>query len=1792
MINNRWKQKNTSELLRNGISIALKAAIAIALITSLAVTSTSAAGFNRQHRVKRQLPTSPTTTTTTTISPPKTSAIRWKPQVFVVLRNEKLNVSLFTVTSSLNTNVNLNFKFSNSSSVASSLFSITPNAGIVSKKTEFPSSVFKVDFEVEASNSGVVETSYPVTVQIVSRGPDDRIFTNRPYPMWTVIDIWTRPYTVIQTLQSVDVAQYGATDVTYVMEQATSDGGSSFAVDALSGDVYVTGRHQFINNSLYSLLISARSSAAKVAASASSMPSLASTFAQALNVQVGIRNPQFFESPYNITFLESSTPDSVIGKIEAKSFQNLPLTISISPSLTDHPIFSFNPATNEVRLKKSLSYLTDVRGYFFTATASEQYTNFGAITQVAFTLLPVNHAPEFAVAHYARYDVLESTAVGTELLKMSVRDYDPGALGFLTFNCSVDTFRAEMAPDGMVSLKINKPLDFESIIGQRYTLQVVAVDGGVPALTGSTEVQIWVTNTNNKAPVFEPANQQVTIQEGAATGLVVYYVQAYDPDGDDLTFNLIGGKIVVFDGLMCIQSQVSLPTSYFNLDPSSGKITLSNDIVPGNNDIASFILTISITDTGSCCQTPGQTHTVTGTVVVNVFRVNTQPTFKECKIYQPTVVEDASADLNTSILNMTATDNDSGPNGELEYRIFGEEKNFFLVRESKTLPKTAELYLQQSISRSSTNLYKFNDTFKLPVVVKVQDKGSPRLSTNCFLFVTIQTINKKAPVFDYQEQNAYYYTPLSQPGDNILRVFAFDEDFGLNGEIYYYFDSTYTGLNSNLCGNSVFVDRNSGWITWSGGDLSPKIITCSVIASDKGRPPLTSQPTFITIELFASNDFIPPKWDKLNGVEIDNAFFEVPENTAANQPFLSLKATLYNDTTIDYFIPTESISVLNGDHSFDIRKNSTWMSIIVATPLKESNQMPFYYLRCRAFIMSKRDATQKIVTIARLKVNIKDVNNQAPRFLGMDSNGGYPASVTQYSKNGDFVAFVTAIDSDKDWPNNKITYSLMNTADSSLFSIDSLTGEIKVNSFQTGGQPIFNPDIKKVYTLTVIATDGAPSTINGPLPNNATAQVQIVVNGGKADSPYFSQNFSTSLSESVTRNSTVLLATVAPSTTPLNKVYTPQYNIQGGNVGRKFAVDNNTGRIYTVGELDAMKITYVSVTLLSDQNRRPPTFSAAEYLYSKNDVIEKDSQSVNKVIAQIQATSPSNNQPITYSSSQPDNFVVSSSGQVSIVRPLSRDPPNGFSPQQVNVIADNGLTRGYSVVTLPLIDINDNTPLFDLCCVAGRVNEKMPSNTSVMTLKANDADSGRNAEVDFSLVDPSDYFSVQPDGLIMTRVSLTMDKQKHTLKVRVTDRGAPSPETFVDIYVNEVSDFVPSFPLQSYQDTIPEKLPVGSLATSVSVTDRDMLDTVSYTLMDKPGSQDAAFFYVDSLQVFDGLYSENNAKRYSSASIKISKIIDFDSNRKSTYSFILSAQDSAQRSTTTQVTIAVRDINDHAPAFLPQSKNVSISELDPVGKSVATFAATDADSGDNAKYSIDYENTDPKFNFKIDSLTGAVTIRSRLDYEWRSSMKVNILAVDLGTPAQTGTATMFVTVTNEVDSPPIIKFNSSPYSNSNNIQDAPIVVRSNLQRSQPVSCLNAIDPDSNNINGLNFDLVCTNPNQRCSDFTIGNDGCLRANRDGYSRSNLGFDSYNIPVKVTKSGTQSTTQDVKLLIEGTDSVQPTNGAKHADVMNFVGENGAFSSIPLGNVFISDPDAWDINKDTFTIQNPNTYFRLLG
>ena len=61
-------------------------------------------------------------------------------------------------------------------------------------------------------------------------------------------------------------------------------------------------------------------------------------------------------------------------------------------------------------------------------------------------------------------------------------------------------------------------------------LQVIAYDRGTPSLTGTTTVQVDITDINNKKPTFSVGSQSVHISESMAVDTVFFTYPATDLD--------------------------------------------------------------------------------------------------------------------------------------------------------------------------------------------------------------------------------------------------------------------------------------------------------------------------------------------------------------------------------------------------------------------------------------------------------------------------------------------------------------------------------------------------------------------------------------------------------------------------------------------------------------------------------------------------------------------------------------------------------------------------------------------------------------------------------------------------------------------------------------------------------------------------------------------------------------------------------------------------------------------------------------------------------------------------------------------------------------------------------------------------------------------------------------------------------------------------------------------------------------------------------------------------------------
>ncbi|XP_061429430.1 LOW QUALITY PROTEIN: cadherin-7-like [Lethenteron reissneri] len=134
---------------------------------------------------------------------------------------------------------------------------------------------------------------------------------------------------------------------------------------------------------------------------------------------------------------------------------------------------------------------------------------------------------------------------------------------------------------------------------------------------------------------------------------------------------------------------------------------------------------------------------------------------------------------------------------------------------------------------------------------------------------------------------------------------------------------------------------------------------------------------------------------------------------------------------------------------------------------------------------------------------------------------------------------------------------------------------------------------------------------------------------------------------------------------------------------------------------------------------------------------------------------------------------------------------------------------------------------------------------------------------------------------------------------------------------------------------------------------------------------------------------------------------NMDREVRDSYKLVVEAKDMAgQRgglTGTTTVSVSLGDINDNPPRFTRNTYQMSVSELAPVGTTVGGVLATDADVGENARFSYSIVGGSDTFNIRTEagSREGFITLKQPLDYESRRSY---FLKVEVQGPGPEGRA--------------------------------------------------------------------------------------------------------------------------------------------------------------------------------------------
>ncbi|XP_049897648.1 protocadherin gamma-C5-like [Epinephelus moara] len=373
-------------------------------------------------------------------------------------------------------------------------------------------------------------------------------------------------------------------------------------------------------------------------------------------------------------------------------------------------------------------------------------------------------------------------------------------------------------------------------------------------------------------------------------------------------------------------------------------------------------------------------------------------------------------------------------------------------------------------------------------------------------------------------------------------------------------------------------------------------------------------------------------------------------------------------------------------------------------------------------------------------------------------------------------------------------------------------------------------------------------------------------------------------------------------------------------------------------------------------------------------------------------------------------------------KPLDREKKAVHKILLTALDGGNPVRSGTSQITITVLDINDNVPVFEKNIYRVSLGEKGVKGVTVIQPKATDADEGLNGEIEFSFGSrtPDSVLSMFDINSLTGEITLKGELDYETtnsydIDVIAKDKGSPEMEGHCRVQVDiiDFNDNAPEIVLTSQPKPVREDAPSGTVVALISARDLDSGDNGKVTLQLTKGSP---FNLKPS-------FSNNYALVTSGA---------LDRESRSDLNIEITATDSGSPplSSTKIIPVSITDVNDNPPIFTQLSYNVYLKENGVPGSILYSVSASDLDFGDNAK--ISYSILDSKVQdvsvssyVYINSDNGSIYSMHSFDYEKLKVFQIQVQAKDQGSPSLSSNATVHVFILDQNDNAPAVIYPSS-----------------------------------------------------------------------------------------------------------------------------------------------------------------------
>lgn len=941
-------------------------------------------------------------------------------------------------------------------------------------------------------------------------------------------------------------------------------------------------------------------------------------------------------------------------------------------------------------------------------------------TKVSIQVLDMNDLrPLFSPTTYS-VTIMENTPLRASVAQVTATDADIGSNGefYYFFKDKVELF-AVHPTSGVVSLSGKLNVDER----KQYDLEILAVDRGMKlygnnGVSSTAKLFVHVERANEHAPVMDVVTHNPLQLD---KNPVYAVVTVEDTDGG------LNGEI---DSVVIVDGD---PLDVFFVEKSDkneftirAAKSISWEAYPYG-----FNLTLQAKDRG----TPQKISDAKIVHVVEKVKQQTEAKFEQ-ELYEVHLNEFSPPGTNVLVVKIKPEPNTA------EYKLKpSTDSLFFQINTFKGVISTIRWFTQ--VTQNVFNLEVKEVESELQVKVRV----------------IIQDANDNTPTF-YQSSYGVSVNESVQVGTTVLTVSAFDKDKGENGYITYSISSPQP--------LPFIINQFSGIIsTTKELDFeSSESFVFVVRASDWGSPYRRESEVNVTINLENVNDN-HPVFEKFACHGVISRDFPVNQVITAMSAIdiddlVLVKYKILSGNELEYFNLNPDSGALSLQRSLATASpKGTMFSLKITATDGENFSDPVFVnisvvqgkhppqsINCKETRIAQKLA-EKLMKKSRFKtkpkieegfIDLFSVNRQTPQFVR-----GFPAyiAVQEDLKVGSSVYKVDAYDSDTGF-NGQIIYSLSSGNIDSCFTIEMETGLISV----------FLPldrEKRDSYVLNLTIYDlGLPS-------KSAWHLLTVYIEDANDNAPQFLQD----------RGYTIII----PENTAIGKdvIQVGASDIDLGPNGdivysiltktTKFGINSTTGVVYVAGQLDrefvstfnlkieardkaekrSQKCTVTTLKIiLDDVNDCPPQFIPSVY---KARALED--LPVGTVVAWLETQDPDLGLGGQVRYSLANDYsgwfeIDRTSGVIRLMKELD------YERQQFYNLTVKAKDKGKPVsllsvtfVEVEVVDVNENlyAPYFTHFALTGLVKENSRIGTTILQLTANDDDTGKDGEIQYSIYD-------------------------------------------------------------------------------------------------------------------------------------------------------------------------------------------------------------------------------------------------------------------------------------------------------------------------------------------------------------------------------------------------------------------------------------------------------------------------